>query len=78
MLLEFLKQTGLGALPSLPANTTPTEQQVMQELTKGIQELFERQGRLQDNGAVVVNLLNAPALSQTHNSDPSHTQPSRR
>ncbi|EIN03943.1 hypothetical protein PUNSTDRAFT_47751 [Punctularia strigosozonata HHB-11173 SS5] len=78
VLLDFLKQTGVGDLPLLPANVQPPQEQQMQELEAATKKLFERQKRLQDSAAVVVNIMNSQVQGASQGGEPSHSQHSQR
>ncbi|KAI0643964.1 hypothetical protein C8Q79DRAFT_973655 [Trametes meyenii] len=70
VLVDFLRQTGVGALPldPPPVPDPRTEEQTLAEATRAVQVLYERQRRLQEGASVVANLLSAveqtPASSQ--------------
>jgi hypothetical protein len=59
-LLEFLQQTGVGALPLLPPDTTapPSDAQLHADITAAIQRDFEKHRRMQESAGVVTSLLN--------------------
>jgi len=61
---EFLRETGVGSLPLLVQDPSamPTEQEMIENMTKSVQELFERRQRMQDNAASVASLLSAERL----------------
>ncbi|KAF9239874.1 hypothetical protein BU15DRAFT_46366 [Melanogaster broomeanus] len=64
-LAEFLRQTGVGAYPIPPSDPQsaqpdpPTEQQLIADTTRNIQQLYEQLKRTQESSAVVANLLGA-------------------
>ncbi|KAF8556071.1 hypothetical protein OG21DRAFT_1409850 [Imleria badia] len=63
-LAEVLRQSGVGAYP-LPAPDArhagpPTEQELIADTTRGVQQLYEELKRMQESSAVVTNLLAAP------------------
>lgn len=61
-LSSFLEQTGIGALPVISSEdiNVPEEQWLIQEVTKSVQALYDKRKRIQDNHAVVANILAAP------------------
>ena len=60
-LADLLRQSGVGAYP-LPAPdvSPPTEQELITDTTRGVQQLYEEFKRMQESSAVVANLLAAP------------------
>ncbi|EKM52934.1 uncharacterized protein PHACADRAFT_185758 [Phanerochaete carnosa HHB-10118-sp] len=62
-LAEFLKQTGVGALPLLdpasPLAALPTEEKLLEDTTKSIEAEYVKHQRMQESAATVVNLLTA-------------------
>lgn len=60
----MLRQSGVGAypLPMADARNTspPTEQELIADTTRGVQQLYEELKRMQESSAVVANLLAAP------------------
>ncbi|GJJ15168.1 hypothetical protein Clacol_009443 [Clathrus columnatus] len=56
---EFLRSSGIGSLPPRPCdpNNIPSESQLVEEMTRSVQELFEKRQRLQENASAVVSLL---------------------
>ncbi|KAI0367340.1 hypothetical protein BV20DRAFT_950398 [Pilatotrama ljubarskyi] len=62
ILVDVLRQTGVGALPLDPPSIPDprTEEQVLVEATRAVQALYERQRRMQEGASVVANLLGAP------------------
>ncbi len=69
-LCEFLRQTGVGALPIIPSDPNnpsilqpPTsfseESQLIQNLTQSVQTLYEKRKKMQDNSATVAILLSS-------------------
>lgn len=62
-LAEFLKQTGVGALPLLdPANPLaglPAEEKLLEDTAKSIEAEYAKHQRMQESAATVVNLLTA-------------------
>ncbi|KAI0354153.1 hypothetical protein OH77DRAFT_1457253 [Trametes cingulata] len=73
LLVEVLRQTGVGALPldPPPIPDPRTEDQMIAEVTRAVQALYERQRRIQEGASVVANLLGAPE-------QPSGSQAARR
>ncbi|KAG7440066.1 uncharacterized protein BT62DRAFT_938399 [Guyanagaster necrorhizus] len=66
MLSDIMRRTGVGALPLLPfppqpgaPQVVPTEQEMMVDVSKSVQVLYERLKRSQESAAVVANLLGA-------------------
>ncbi|KAK0199518.1 hypothetical protein DFS33DRAFT_1491472 [Desarmillaria ectypa] len=66
MLSDVMRHTGVGALPLLPfppqsgaPQVVPTEQEMMVDVSKSVQVLYERLKRSQESAAVVANLLGA-------------------
>ncbi|KAF8345759.1 hypothetical protein F5887DRAFT_837852, partial [Amanita rubescens] len=63
LLLEAMRQSGVGALPllalvpSLQGTDAAIEEKLMEDTMNGIKVLFERQKRSQESTAVVANLL---------------------
>ncbi|KAM5544013.1 hypothetical protein V8D89_002630 [Ganoderma adspersum] len=63
VLVEHLRQSGVGALPldSAPPVSAPdsqrSDEQLIGEATKAVQALYERQRRIQDGAGVVAGLL---------------------
>lgn len=62
-LVELLRQSGVGALPLLnPAATEglpPPEDKLMADLTQSIEHEYAKYKRMQENSAVVLNLLSS-------------------
>jgi len=66
-LVEFLRQTGIGAYPLLPTPEsqgepslpTVTEQQLIDTTAREVQVLYERLKRTQESSTVAANLLGA-------------------
>ncbi|KAM5537553.1 hypothetical protein V8D89_008766 [Ganoderma adspersum] len=57
VLIEHLRQWGVGALP-LEASSVPLpDEQLIGEVTKAVQVLYERQRRIQDGAGVIEGLL---------------------
>lgn len=60
---DFLRETGLGALPILPPGTvlgSPfpfSEEDLLGELSKGVQVLYEKSKRNYDSARIVSDLL---------------------
>ncbi|KAF8639382.1 hypothetical protein AX17_001538 [Amanita inopinata Kibby_2008] len=72
VLLDLMRQTGVGALPLLPLPTeaaphiaVPSEEQLMEDTVRGIKVLFEKQKRSQDAAAVVANLMGVSELGRS-------------
>lgn len=61
---DFLRETGVGSLPLLPPDPTamPAEQHMIEDMTKTVQQLFERRQKMQDNAASVASLLSTERL----------------
>ena len=60
LLVDALRQSGVGALPLLNAtDTLPTEEKLMADLTKSIEYEYAKYRRMQESSAVVFNLLNS-------------------
>ncbi|KAH7923749.1 hypothetical protein BV22DRAFT_1035949 [Leucogyrophana mollusca] len=66
-LSDFLRQTGVGALPLSPPpdphkapSAPPTEQELLAEAGRNVQTLYEKQKRSQESAAIVANLLSNP------------------
>ncbi|KAI9567527.1 hypothetical protein HD554DRAFT_2023708 [Boletus coccyginus] len=64
VLADMLRQSGVGAYP-LPAPdarnaSAQTEQELIADTTRGVQQLYDEFKRMQESSAVVVNLLAAP------------------
>ncbi|KAN0084353.1 hypothetical protein V8E55_007857 [Tylopilus felleus] len=70
-LADVLRQSGVGAYPLPPtdanadadtrnAASPPTEQELITDTTRGVQQLYEEFKRMQESSAVVANLLGAP------------------
>ncbi|KAJ3562756.1 hypothetical protein NP233_g9379 [Leucocoprinus birnbaumii] len=62
VIIDLMQKSGIGALPLLEADGTgnteiPTEVQLLEKATQGIQINFEKLKRAQDSAAVVANLL---------------------
>lgn len=62
VITDTMRQTGVGALPLLPAGSTaaPSEQQMIHDTGRAVQALYEKLKRSQESAAVVANLLGAP------------------
>ena len=65
-LADVLRQSGVGAYP-LPTPDSgarnaspPTEQQLIADTTRSVQQLYDEFKRMQESSAVVANLLAAP------------------
>jgi len=63
-LADVLRQSGVGAYP-LPTPGArdagpPSEQQLIADTTRSVQQLYEEFKRMQESSAVVTNLLAAP------------------
>lgn len=62
VLLDFLRESGVGALPMLDpvsAQNPPSEAQLLADTTRSVQRLYERHRRLQESAGVVASLLAA-------------------
>lgn len=63
---DFLRETGLGALPLLPPGTglgSPlpfTEEELLGDILKGVQVLYEKSERKHDSAKIVSDLLGQP------------------
>jgi len=66
---DLLRETGLGALPILPSGTglgSPlpfTEEELLGEVLKGVQALYEKSERKHDSAKIVSDLLSQPPRS---------------
>lgn len=59
-LVEFLRQSGVGALPLLNAtDSLPTEDKLMADLSKSTEHEYANHQRVQESSAVVFNLLSS-------------------
>jgi hypothetical protein len=60
--VEFLRESGVGSLPLVPSGTEalPSEQKMIQDMSKSVQTLFEKRQRRQENAAGIASLLTAP------------------
>lgn len=58
---EFLRDTGVGSLPPRPYDPSamPSEAQMVEEMTRSVEELFEKRQRMQENANGVASLLAA-------------------
>lgn len=59
LLLDFLRETGIGALPLLDGGAAPSEAQLLANTGRAVQSLYERHRRLQESAGVVAALLAA-------------------
>lgn len=65
MLSEFMRQSGVGALPLIPLPTDSgqspviTEETMLADTTRNVGVLYERMKRTQDSAAVVVSLMSS-------------------
>lgn len=60
LLLDYLRETGVGALPVLgPSQSPPTEAELLADTERAVKRLYERHRRLQDGAGVVASLLAA-------------------
>ncbi|KAJ6492244.1 hypothetical protein C8R45DRAFT_1096267 [Mycena sanguinolenta] len=73
MVLEQMRQTGVGGLPLLPVPdgnhpppALPIEDQMVAQTTRAIQVLYEQFKRGQDSAAVVANLLSNVDRAPVH------------
>ncbi|KAJ6492243.1 hypothetical protein C8R45DRAFT_192980 [Mycena sanguinolenta] len=73
MVLEQMRQTGVGGLPLLPVPdgnhpppALPTEDQMVAQTTRAIQVLYDQFKRGQDSAAVVANLLSNVDRAPVH------------
>jgi len=63
---DFLRETGLGALPILPPGTVLgapppfTEEDLLGDVSKGVQVLYEKSKRTHDSAKIVSDLLGHP------------------
>ena len=70
VLVELLKQTGVGALPLIPTSLSgaetqlPTEEKLMADLQKSIEDEYAKHTRVQESAGVVANLLTASELGR--------------
>lgn len=61
-LLDVLRQTGVGALPmpsTEPMADFPTEESLMANTTRALEDLYDRHKQMQESCAVASNLLGA-------------------
>ncbi|KAI0338460.1 hypothetical protein BDW22DRAFT_1432496 [Trametopsis cervina] len=67
LLIDLLRQSGVGALPMLDANdplgSLLTEEALLAHVTQSIETEYARQKRIQDGASVVFNLLGAAELT---------------
>lgn len=56
---EFLRDSGVGSLPPRPhdPSAVPSESQMIEEMTRSVEELFEKRRRMQENADGVASLL---------------------
>lgn len=65
ILYDLMRQSGVGALPVIPAPSdsspavVPTEEMMLADTTKSVGLSFEKMKRAQESAAVVANLLGA-------------------
>ncbi|KAF8148646.1 hypothetical protein B0H34DRAFT_668360 [Crassisporium funariophilum] len=70
LVVEMMRQTGVGALPLLPPSTAssppalPTEQKLLADTTKGLQVLYDKLQRSQESAAVAANLLSLENMAK--------------
>jgi hypothetical protein len=63
LVIETMRNTGVGALPLLPlqpnseATPVPTEQQLLTDTTRSLQALYDKVQRSYDSASAVANLL---------------------
>jgi len=68
LVIETMRNTGVGALPLLPqqpnseAAAVPTEQQLLTDTTRGLQALYDKVQRSYDSASAVANLLSTDHL----------------
>jgi len=65
---DFLRETGLGALPILPPGTILgslpfTEEDLLGDVSKGVQVLYEKSKKTHDSAKIVSDLLGQPPKS---------------
>ncbi|KAJ7655970.1 hypothetical protein DFH06DRAFT_992101 [Mycena polygramma] len=72
MVLEQMRQTGVGGLPLLPVPdgnhhpVLPGEEQMIAQTTRAVQVLYDQLKRGQDSAAVVANLLTSVERPPIH------------
>lgn len=66
LLSDLMRSTGVGALPLLPTPADPaktpvmpTEEMMLADTERSVQNLFERMKKTQESAAVVASLLGA-------------------
>ena len=70
VVIEKMRQSGVGALPNIPMSPTgaqvspPSEAQLLANTTKSLQALYEKLQRSQESAAVAANLLSTEVLSR--------------
>ncbi|KAF8521314.1 hypothetical protein JB92DRAFT_2707963 [Gautieria morchelliformis] len=62
--VDFLRESGVGSLPLVASDTAepPSEQKMIQDMSKSVQALFEKRQRRQENAAGIASLLTAPEI----------------
>lgn len=62
---EFLRESGVGSLPLVASDTVEVlaEQNMIEDMAKSVQTLFEKRQRRQENAAGIASLL---AAADTH------------
>ena len=67
-LQDLLRVSGVGALPLIPTSLSgaetqlPTEEKLMADLQKSIEDEYAKHNRVQESAGVVANLLTAAEL----------------
>ncbi|KIM47277.1 hypothetical protein M413DRAFT_440732 [Hebeloma cylindrosporum] len=71
VVIEKMRQSGVGALPIIPPSQTgapvppPSEAQLLANTTKSLQALYEKLQRSQESAAVAANLLSTDVSSRS-------------
>jgi hypothetical protein len=67
MVVDLMRHTGVGGLPLLPATdgSAPTEEQLVAQTTRAVQEAYDQLKRREDAAAVVANLFSLQGIGNT-------------
>jgi len=71
LVIETMRNTGVGALPLLPfqpnseAAPVPTEQQLLADTTRSLQALYDKVQRSYDSASAVANLLSTDHIPRS-------------
>ena len=71
VVIEKMRQSGVGALPVIPLSQTgapappPSEAQLLANTTKSLQALYEKLQRGQESASVAANLLSTDVSSRS-------------